>query len=99
MPVFLAALAGAFINIAGTLAGRVLLSLGFGIVAYTGLNSTLSWLKTQAVSALSGLPAQALGMLATMKVGECISIIFSAILVRQILNGLTSDTLKRLVQR
>lgn len=99
MPLFIAALLGGLVNIAGTIAGRVLISLGFAAVTYTGLSTSLGWLKTQAVSALIGLPLQSVQLLAYMKVGESISIIFSALLVRQLLNGLAGDGIKRLVQR
>lgn len=99
MPAFVYALLGGLINIAGTLAGRVLVALGFSAVTYTGLSSTLGWLKTEAVQALSGTSAQLVGLMAYMKVGESISIIFSAILARQLLNGLNSDSIKRLVMK
>jgi len=79
--------------------GRVLLALGFSTVAYTGLSTSLTFLKSQAVSSFTGMGAQAVGLLAYMNVGECISIIFSAILARQLLNGLNGDTIKRLVQK
>lgn len=97
MPTFVAALLGGLLNIAGSLAGRMMLALGFGVATYTGVSSSLGWLKTQAISALSGAPANLVQLLAFMKVGECISIVFSAILARWALNGLNSDTIKRLV--
>lgn len=99
MPLFVAALLGGLINVAGTIAGRVLLGLGFAAITYTGVASSIGWLKSQAITAFAGLPAQALGMMATMKIGESISILISALLVRQLLSGLTSDSIKRLVQR
>ena len=48
MPIFIAALLGGLIQAAGTLVGRVLLSLGFGYVSYTALDSSLSWIKSSA---------------------------------------------------
>jgi hypothetical protein len=95
MPAFIAMFMGAFLNIAASLVGRVLLSLGIGVAVYTGLSSSLTFLKTNAVQAFGALPAQVLGMMATMKVGESISIVSSAILVRLLVNGLNSDTVKR----
>lgn len=97
MPVFLASLLGGLIEIAGSMAGRVLIALGISVVTYSGTNAALDFLKTQAVSSFSGLPVQVMGMLATMKVGQCISIIFSAMVARQVQQGLTGDTLKRWV--
>lgn len=100
MPLFVAALIGGLINVAATLAGRVLLALGFASITYTGLSTSLAWVKTQAVSSFGGLPAQVIGMLAYMKVGECISIITSALLLRMFLNGLSAGGgISRLVKR
>lgn len=97
MPVFLASLLGGLIQIAGTLAGRVLIALGISVATYSGMSSTLTWLKTQAVSSIAGLPPEVVGMLSTMKVGQCLSIVFSAIVARQVQQGLTGDTLKKWV--
>lgn len=97
MPVFLTSLLGGLIGISGSIAGRVLLALGISVLTYTGTNAALDFLKTQAVSAFSGLPSQVIGMLAVMKVGQCISIIFSAIVARQVQQGLSGDTVKKWV--
>lgn len=97
MPAFIAILWGALLSLTGSLVGRVLIALGLSVVTYTGLNASLDWLKSQAVVAMSGAGAQVLGMLGVMKVGECISIIFSAMLARQISQGLSSDSVKRWV--
>lgn len=97
MPVFVAAIGGMLINIVGTLAGRVLVALGIGVVTYTGMTTTLDWLKAGALSALSGLPSEVVGLLGFMKVGVCISIITSAIAARAIINGVSGDTFKRWV--
>lgn len=97
MPMFIASLWGAFLQIVGTLVGRVMVALGVGVVTYTGINASLDALKTQAVSAFAGLPPELLGLLALLKVGQCISIIMSATAARLLLNGLTGDTMKKWV--
>lgn len=97
MPAFLASLLGGLIQITGSLVGRVLVALGLSAVTYTGLSSTLAWLKSQAVAAALGLPADVVGMLSVMKVGTCISIIFSAMLARLVVTGLQGDTVKKWV--
>lgn len=97
MPLFVAALLGGLVNIAGTLAGRVMIALGFGAVTYTGLSTSLAWLKTQAVSSFAGMGTEVVQLLAALKVGESISIVTSAILVKQLLNGLSSDAVKRFI--
>jgi hypothetical protein len=99
MPTFVAALLGGLVQIAGTLAGRVLLALGFGAITYTGVSASLSFLKTQAISAAGGLGAEALQLMAYMKVGECISILSSAYLVSLTLAGLSAGgSISRLVK-
>src|SRR4051794_698103 len=87
MPALVAWLLGGLGSIAGQVVGRALLSLGFGWLAYKGMDTTLTWLKSQALAGFSGLTPQVLGLLATMKVGESISIVFSALLVRLTLQG------------
>ncbi len=99
MPIFIAALGGMLINIVGYLAGRVLVALGIAVVTYTGVNASLEALKSQAVASFSALPPEVYQILAMMRVGQCISIITSAIAARMLLDGLTSDTFKRWVHK
>lgn len=97
MPVFIAALLGALLNMTASLVGRVLVSLGIGVVAYQGMSTSLTWLKDQAVTYATGLPVEVFGLLNFLKVGESVSIITSAMLARLIINGLQGDTIKRWV--
>lgn len=97
MPVFIAAIGGMLINIVGTLAGRVLIALGIGVVTYTGMSATLDWLKAGAVSAFGGMPAEAVQLAAYLQVGTCISIVTSAIAARALISGIQGDTFKRWV--
>lgn len=99
MPTLWAALLGGLINIAGTIAGKVLIALGISVITYTGLSTTTTWLLQQAVTSFQGLPAQVLGMLALMKVGSCMSMVASAIAVRMTLQGLTGDSVKSWVKK
>lgn len=89
MPIFLAALGGMLINVAGSLVGQVLISLGISVVTYTGVSSVLDTLKSNALSAFSGLPADMVSLLAYLKVGVSMSIITSAVAVRMTLSGMT----------
>ena len=97
MPIFIAALGGMLINLVGTLAGRVLIALGIAVVTYTGVDTTLDFLKSQAVASMMGLPAEMLAIMGLLKVGVCISIIASATTARLLLDGLTGGTFKRWV--
>ncbi|MEO8023863.1 DUF2523 domain-containing protein [Polaromonas sp.] len=99
MPLFLASLGGMLLRLSGSIAGQVLLSLGIAVITYTGVDVTLTWLKGQAVASFAGLPAEMIALMAYMKIGNCISMIFSAIVVRQTLNGVTSGTFKKWVTR
>lgn len=100
MPALITMLLGGLVQIAASLAGRVLLSLGFGFAQYAGVSVTLNWLKTQALNSLTGMSSDLVRLLAFMKVGEAISIIFSALLVRLLLNGLSEGgSITKLVRR
>lgn len=99
MPMFVAAIGGMLINLVGTLAGRILLALGISVVTYTGVSTSLDWMKAGAISAFGGLPAEMVSLIAFMKVGVCISIITSAIAARAVVNGLTGDTFKKWVMK
>lgn len=97
MPIFIAAIGGMLINIVGTLAGRVLIGLGIAVITYTGMNTTMEFLKTGALGAMSGMGPEVVSLIAFLKVGVCISIITSAIATRVIINGISGDTFKRWV--
>ncbi len=99
MPAFLWALGSLFLRLTGSFVGRVLVALGISVVTYTGMQASLDWLKAGAVSALGSLPPQVVGMLGVLRVGQCISIVCSAIVARMIVNGMQSDTVKRWVMR
>jgi len=99
MPALASAILGGLVLLVGTLVGKVLVSLGMGIIIYKGLETTIDFVKDYALSSLGNLPNEILGLIAYMKVGVCINIVFSAMLVRMILNGLQSDTVKRFVMK
>jgi len=99
MPVFLMSLLGGLINIAGTLAGQALIGLGIAVVTYQGMDTTLTWLKGQIVSNVQTLPADMIGIISYMGVGQSISIIFSAYVVRVTLDGLTGGSMKKWVMK
>lgn len=90
-----AGLLGGLINIAGTLTGRVLVAAGISVATFTGMDVSLTWLKDQALGSLSGLNAELLSLIAYMGVGQFLNIIFSAIVTRQLIDGITGGALKR----
>lgn len=93
----IATILGGLLRISGTIAGQVLIALGIGVVTYTGVDVTMDWLKSQALAQLTGMPAGLVGLLAYMKVGVCINIVFSAIAVRAGLTGIQGGTFKKWV--
>lgn len=99
MPLFIAALLGGLVQAAGTLVGKVLISLGIGYVAYQGLDTSLTWLSTQISASAGALPAQAIAVLSALKVGSGVSVLISALSARLVLNGMTSGTIKKMVQK
>lgn len=95
MPLFIAAIWGALIPMLGSMVGRVLVSLGIGYVSYTGIDTGMEWVKTTFVSGMSGLPAAAIGMAVTLKIGVCVSMLLSALTARLVMQGLTNGAMKR----
>lgn len=99
MPAFVAALLGGLISIAGTIAGRVLVGLGFAIVSYSGVSAVVDQLVGQLNVSLAGLPQLALQILVVAKVPEALNLMISSLVARATLDGLNSDVIKRLVLR
>jgi len=91
-------LLGGLLKIAPTLVGQVLISLGIGVATYTGLSASIDFLKTNFVTAVMGLPPEVVGMLGLMKVGSCVSMLFSAMVIRLTIQGLTGANFKRWVK-
>lgn len=88
MPAFIAMLWGAFLNIIGGVVAQVFISAGIAVVTYTGVSSVLDRLKSEALMAFAGLPAEMVSLLSYMKVGVAFSIITSAVAVRMGLSGM-----------
>ena len=99
MPLWVASIIGGLIEVAGTIVGKVLLSLGLGYTVFTGVDTSLDFAKAQFLTGLSGLPADAAAVAGLMKVGVCVSMLIAALTARLALQGLTGGTLKRLVTK
>lgn len=97
MPFIVAILLQGLLHLVGSMAGRVLVALGIGVVTYTGINAGLNFAKSQALSALQN--TEWVAVLSYMKVGVAINIVFSAILARAVIQGLQGDTVKRWVHK
>ena len=97
MPVFLLSMLGGLATVAGSLVGRVLLSLGIGYVSYKGINALLDLLKSQVVANVTGSGVEFVQALYLVKFDICVSIVFSAMAARLLIQGLTSDTITKMV--
>nr|WP_316644047.1 DUF2523 domain-containing protein [uncultured Roseateles sp.] len=99
MPLFIAALLGGLVSAAGTLVGKVLISLGIGYVVYTGVDFSLEWIKLMINASFAGLPPQTMQIMSTLKLGSFAAVLFSALAARLVLDGLTGGSIKRMVQK
>lgn len=92
------AIGGMLISAAGSIAVQVLIGLGIGVATYAGVDVTLTWLKTQALTNIQALPANMIAMLALLKVGVFINLIFSAMVMRAAIQGMKSGAFKKFVK-
>ena len=86
IPVIAASLIGGLISVTGTIVGRVLVALGVGVVTYTGVQTGIDSLLSNLDSAISGVPADILGLLGFMRV--FLSCLFGSELVGRVLVAL-----------
>jgi predicted naringenin-chalcone synthase len=73
------ALIGALAAALGSLLGRALLVLGIGFTTYTGITLAITAVKTQAISAISSIGGDALGLIGYLWLDKGLTLIFSAI--------------------
>ena len=97
MPAFIGMFGGRLLSLVGGLVGRVLASLGMSLVTFYGMTQAIDFLKGLILQNLSQLPVTVVQILALMKVGTALSIVFSAMFASMLLNGLNSDTFKKWV--
>ncbi|GHD60776.1 hypothetical protein GCM10007350_14330 [Jeongeupia chitinilytica] len=95
----IAALIGALIEVAASLAGRVLIGLGFGFATYTGFSAMLDWALAQSTNYLQSVPSDVAAIMGAMKVDICVSMLFSACSARLLISGLQSGSIKKLVTK
>lgn len=93
---FIPALVGALASAMGSFIGRAIIALGIGTITYTGISLGIDSLKASAMSAVNGLPADALGLVGYLWMDKAMTIIFSAVAV-SISMRLLSGSLKKMV--
>lgn len=103
MPMFISALWGGLIQLAGSLVGRVLLSLGLGFVEFQGVSALVSSVTDRATAALGGFESASYGTILQwagfFQFDVHISIIISAIGVKIALNALGGTSIRRLLPK
>lgn len=100
MPWIISVLIGGLLQVVSTFVGRVLVALGFGFVEYVGISALFDSVKNQATSLISAMGASSLADWAGFfKINIHVSIIISAIGTKILLNALTGDKVRRLVQK
>lgn len=94
MNLFIAALIGGFIAAINSIIGKILLYLGIGIIAYSGMNALFNTAKSYITGGLSSAGGQIAGFLGFMQVDVAFSMILSAISIRMLMKLGNSSTLK-----
>jgi Protein of unknown function (DUF2523) len=99
MPLFIAALIGGLVQAAGTLVGKVLMSLGFGYVIYSGIDTSIQWAVNAALGNLDGLPGIARDVTNALRVPQIISVFGTALTLRMTFNSMSGGSIRKLVQK
>lgn len=97
MPVFLAALLGGLVSAAGSIVGRVLISLGIGYVTYQGLSTAMDYMRDLVWINLGSLSADILQLVSVLQVDTAINIMFSAVAARLVIRGLSGGAITKMV--
>ncbi len=85
-----------------SLVGRVLVALGIGFVAFTGLEAMLGGVKSlflSYVASVGSLPWNVVGILGVLKVGTSMNMILTTLAVRASLAGLSGGSIRKMVQK
>lgn len=96
---FIYSLIAGLITASTTVAGRILLSLGIGIVTVTGTSVSLDWAIAYVSNHWTGLPAISMQLLGALRVGTDIGIVVGAILAKMSLNFLSTDSISKFVMK
>lgn len=75
---------------------KVLAALGIGYVTYVGMEALVDLNHAQIMALLNTLPPTTVALLGVLKVGVCINIWFSAMVMRMTLWGMSNDMFSRM---
>jgi hypothetical protein len=96
MPIIIGMLWGGLVSILGSLVGRVLVALAISYVTYSGVSVLIESLKTAAFANLGNM-GPLVGVVGMMKLGECVSVIVSAVVAKYTIGGLTNGSVTKMV--
>jgi archaellum component FlaF (FlaF/FlaG flagellin family) len=99
VPLLIQALLGGLIQAAGTLVGKVLLSLGIVYVSYTGINTFFDTAKQTLFSNIAQQAPVAVQLAGVLQIGTCVNILVSAALAKLVMMGLTNGSLTRMITK
>lgn len=99
MPLLIASLLGGLLQLAGSLVGRVLLSLGMSFVVFTGINIGFDMLKNIITDNMSGMGADVVNVLAFFWVDRAISLVLATYTAALALKMAGSDSITKLVTK
>lgn len=88
------ALIGALVSVVGTFAGKALISLGIGYVAYKGIDVSIAYAKAQVFASLGGLSGVTLQLIGVLQIGTGVNILFSALVARLTFKGMVGGVMK-----
>lgn len=74
-------------GIVGSIAIRILMALGFGVVGYIGIDNVMGWLTQNIMDQFGALPSNFMSILGIMQLDIAFNIIFAALGVRLLLAG------------
>ena len=93
------ALIGALEWAMGSLVGQVLLALGISFLTYTGVDTGLDLMKTRIFDAIGSQGTLFIQFMGVFQVGTAVNILFSAMLTRTTMQGLSGGKLTKMITR
>ena len=90
---------GFFYTAIGSIVGRILLTLGMGLVTYTGIDLLLGAARTQIFSSFAASGAVFLQFAGVLQLGTAINILLSAVVMRFTLSGVTAGSITKMVTK
>lgn len=69
-------------SVAGPIAKRAVMALGFGTVTYVGLDAALGVVKSNVISSWGAIPSGALAIMSMAGVSQAMGIVLGAIVAR-----------------